>query len=135
MGDVHALLGDPEAAMTNYDKALEIDPRQSLSYAGKARIYWDTGAFTDAVTCCEKLSLLHPMNALPYFYLAIVFHEQGHYRSALRCIDAAILAGEVAEEKFDFFVESPRRIRGLLYFQRGDYSRAIADFDVAISRG
>ena len=39
------------------------------------------------------------------------------------------------EEKFDFCEASPHRIRGLLYFQRGDYGRAISDFDTAIARG
>ena len=54
------------AGMTGYDRALEIDPRQSLSYSGKARIYRKTGAFIDAITSFEQLSMLHPKNALPY---------------------------------------------------------------------
>ena len=135
MGEIHEYLGDFEAAMTNYDKSLEIDPRDSLSYSGKARIYWSTGAFIDAVEYFQKLSSLHPTNALPYYYLAIVFYEQGHYHSALPCIDAAILADEMDEEKFGFSEANPHRIRGLLYFERGDYGRAIADFDTAIAGG
>ena len=135
MGEIHEYLGDFEAAMTNYDKALEIDPRDSFSYSGKARIYWSTGAFIDAVESFEKLSTLHPMNALPYYFLAIVFYEQGDFHSALPCIEAAILADEMDEEKFGFSESSPHRVRGLLYLQRGDYNQAIADFDTAIARG
>ena len=67
MGNIHEILGDLGAAMTSYDRALEIDPRQSFSYAGKARIYRETGAFIDAITRFEELSMLHPKNALPYY--------------------------------------------------------------------
>ena len=135
MGNMHEILGDLGAATTSYDRALGIDPRQSLRYAGKARIYRKTGAFIDAITSFEQLSMLHPKNALPYYYLGIMFYEQGHYRSAISCFGVAISADEVDEEKFNFPDVNPHCARGLAYLQRGEYMRAIADFDKAIRRG
>ena len=123
------------AGMTGYDRALEIDPRQSLSYSGKARIYRKTGAFIDAITSFEQLSMLHPKNALPYCYLGIIFYEQDHYRSAISCFGVVISADEADEEKFNFSDIHSHCARGFPYLQRGEYIRAIADFDKAIRRG
>ena len=69
--------GDHDAAIAEYKKALELDPRFSDALHGLARAYQDTNRLDEAIEVSKKLAELDPDDVLAHTSLSILYQKKG----------------------------------------------------------
>ena len=119
-------LKDPEAAITAYDKALELYPGFAMAYMGRAyaRTLTDDMRQTSlAMADYDKALELQPGLIYAWFNKGNLHYVNGDYTSALRCYSEAIDTDpEFAEALFN---------RGITYLRLGNKRQAFADLSKA----
>lgn len=61
------VLGEYETAITDYTKAIELNPKESAIYFSRALAYLNTSSFTPAIKDLDKVIELDPKEAMAYF--------------------------------------------------------------------
>jgi len=82
--------GSFDQAMSNFNKALEINPEYIFSYDDRGLIYSKEGRFTEAVAEYDKAIKINPYYAMIYDNRGQAFLKQGHYAQAISDFDRAI---------------------------------------------
>ena len=157
-GMAHQELGNYDLAIADFDKALELDPRQSIVYVGRGNAYKQKKNYDRALADFDRAIQLEPDLSEAYF-------DRGRLYTSLRDADRAIADYEKVIQldpqwpfayllrgnehfvkrnfdlafadfdkaiKLDAQIASAYRLRGSVYAARDDHDRAIADFDKAI---
>ena len=79
----YAQLKNLQGALTDYNRAIQLDPNLANSYNNRAFISYDLGNMTAAANDWKKAIDLDPLsNADPYMGLAVISYRQGDYRQA-----------------------------------------------------
>lgn len=74
-------------AMNNYEKAVSMDPKNSLGYSRIGKLWYDARNFNDALSNWEKAKNADPNNPLPYRDLADAYFRVGKYDLAKQNIE------------------------------------------------
>ena len=116
--------GDPEDAITEFDRAIELDPRNLKAYGNRGVSKAGLGRYEDAIADYDWVIELDPGNAKGYHNRGNAKHALGRYEDAIADFDKAL------------DLDSSR---GLSYVSRGNakhalgrHEDAIADFDKAL---
>ncbi|MBC8358067.1 MAG: tetratricopeptide repeat protein, partial [Candidatus Aminicenantes bacterium] len=111
-----------DKAMSDYNKAIEIDPKNSRAYNFRGTGYHYKGLYDKAIADYTKAIELDPKNATGYAIRGDVYHAKGLYDRAISDFTKAIEL-EPKYEYVDAYIG-----RGLAYGHKGLYDQAIADF-------
>ena len=60
--------GEREAALTNFNQAIQVNPEDVGAYIGRGRLKLASRALADALDDCNRAIKLDPTNALAYFW-------------------------------------------------------------------
>jgi tetratricopeptide (TPR) repeat protein len=111
--------GDYDLAIADLDKAIQLDPKSATAYNNRCSAYFHKGDNDRAITDCEQAIQLDPKYAA-YNDRAVVYDAKGDYDRAIADYDEAIrLAPKIGVI---------HRNRGRVYFHRGDFTAAAANF-------
>jgi tetratricopeptide (TPR) repeat protein len=124
-GDVYRKKGDLDRAITDYNDAISIDPKDVYAYSGRGFAYSSKGDLDRAIADANTTIELQPDNADNW--------NSRCWRRALanRDIESALLDCDRAlrlEKDGDHFLDS----RGLVYFRLGRFDESIADNTAAL---
>ncbi len=83
LGKVHNALGKNDLALTEFQRALELDPRNADALSGEAHSYEHAGRPADAEAAYKKAIALRPDYWDGYNVLGIFYDVQGRYDEAV----------------------------------------------------
>ncbi len=123
-GGYHSLHNDFQQAITEFRKAIKIDPNQARLYSGLGTVYFSMGEKEKAITEFRKAIQIKPNNINLYIFLGMAYNLSGQFQQAITEFRKAI--------KID-----PNQARlysglGTVYFSMGEKEKAIDYYQRAI---
>ncbi len=123
-GHVHEQVGKLEAAVADYNKAIELMPTDTVLYDNRSLLYSKLRQYDLALKDCNRSIELNPDRAASYFRRATIYQNMQQFQLAVDDTTKGIelgLESSIAHKR-----------RGDLYKQLGKNSLAIADYSRAI---
>jgi len=124
-GGVNQRLGNLEAAIEDYSRAIEIDPTFAEAYNVRAGLHEALGQLDDAEADYDRAIALNPETASLYNNRGFVHLQRGDLDAALADYSRAI---ELDPTEDNAFVS-----RAGIHIERGDLDAALADYNSAIA--
>ncbi len=127
-GTIYTASKDYDRALSDYDRAIELEPSFAQAYYNRGRIYSLLKRYDEALADLQMSAKLDPAT---FGYRAngnigLVYFKQGQYDKALAAFDSSVASKDAAADAF--------YLRGETYTALGKYEAAIADYQSAISR-
>jgi protein O-mannosyl-transferase len=123
-GNAYLNQGDLDRAISEYDKAIEINPGSFLAYNNRAGAYLKKGDQAKALSDYGKAIELGPTFPEAYYSRGTLYLNRGDLAEALSDFSRAIAINpRYAEAYYN---------RGTLYLKRGDLAEALSDLNRAI---
>jgi len=123
-GVVYDGLRQHTKAISDYNKAIELNPKYALAYNNRGFAYYNLGQHTKAISDLTKAIELNPKFAEAYNNRGVVYRSLGQVTKAIFDYSKAIeLNPKFAKAYYN---------RGIDYANLGQYTRAISDFSKAI---
>ncbi|MFX0202449.1 MAG: tetratricopeptide repeat protein [Candidatus Hodarchaeota archaeon] len=113
-----------DRAITEYTKALEIDPQHGMTYFQRGNAHYKKGYFSQAIADYTKALELGPQHATLYFTRGTARYRKGDFDEAIADYTRAL---EIDPDFADAYVN-----RGNAYYRKGEFGRAIADYSAAL---
>jgi tetratricopeptide (TPR) repeat protein len=123
-GTAKAQLSDPQAAIADYDLAIEMNPRLLLAYNNRGNLYQHLGELERALADFSKVLTIDSRSAIAYNNRAIIYTQHGQFAAAVADYQKAI-------ELQPDFVSAYNNL-GNNYCQMGKYAEAIVQYSQAI---
>ena len=123
----HKKLGDLDAALADYDRAIKAKPDYGNAYNGRATVHYGRRDFDRALADYDAAIRANPNDPIPYKNRGSVHRMKGDTDRALADEEKAI---SLKPDYGEAYIE-----RGNLHFDKGRTDRAIADYTKAISLG
>jgi tetratricopeptide (TPR) repeat protein len=120
----HWAKGQHDRAISDYDEAIRLDPKDAEFFAKRGDAYALKGEYDRAIADFDEAIKLDPKNAVAFRNRGNAYLDKGDYDRAIADLDEAIRLNPKDSIAF--------HNRGQAYFRKGDYDRAIADFDAMI---
>ena len=96
-----ALAGLYEQAVTEFNKAVELDPEYAMAYNNRGDAYWNKGNFDRAIADYDKAIELDPGLAEAYGNRGFVYYLEGELTKAIsdleKCLELSDDPGVVAK--------------------------------------
>lgn len=118
-GNAKWKLGDFDGALSEYEKAIRLDPQFANGYQGRARVLWKKGNLKDALADATRAVELNPNEPSPYKSRGFIYHELDELDKALSDYDRAL---ELAPTDSDALV-----LRARILLSKKDSTRAMVD--------
>ena len=116
--------GDSDNALTDYDKAIELNPESAEAYKDRGISYLSNSDFDNAIKDYTKAIELDPESAEAYKNRAIAYLGKSDFDNVITDYTKAI--------ELDPDDTSIYRYRGLAHFRNSEIDKAIDDFSRAI---
>ena len=114
-----------DAALADYNQAIEIDSKCALAYHGRGQIWYGKREYDKAIGDFNRAVKLNPEDAELYKDRAWAWISKDEFDNALRdCNDAIRLEGP--------FDTDATWLRGVVWRNKKEYDKAIADFTLVI---
>jgi len=113
-----------EEAITELDKAIELDPNLATAYNNRGRAYSELGQYDRALDEYGTAVQLDPTDAVAFYNRGATYSELEQYEQAVADYDKAI---ELDLEDSAVYLQ-----RGFAYLRLELYEQAVADYDKAI---
>ena len=123
-GISYAVKGQWAEAISDYNKAIEINPSFATAYTGRGYAYLNKGQYDKAISDFNKAIEINPRDAIAYNGRGIAYYKKGQY-------DKAIFDYSKAIEINPRFANAYNN-RGWTYHLKGQHDKAISDYDKAI---
>ena len=114
-------------AISEYNKAIEINPRCTEAYFNRGNLYQRWGQFDYAISDYNNAIEIGPVNTEVYNNRGNAFQRKGHYDRAISDYNKAI--------EFDSKNAKAYSNRGVAYHLKGEYDEAWEDVHKAQSLG
>ncbi|MDP6543193.1 MAG: tetratricopeptide repeat protein [Phycisphaerae bacterium] len=116
--------GDYDLGITDYNRAIELDPKFAYAYQCRGVAWHDKGAFGKAIADYTRAIKLDPKYAYALRYRAMAWYATGAFAKAVADYTRLI--------KLDPKFARTYRSRGMVRRAMGRYDKALADFSQAI---
>ena len=113
-------------ALSDYNKAIEINPGYPEAYDGRGNVYRQQGDFTKALPEYNKAIAINPNYSKAYFNRGFLFYNQDNLIQALSDYNKAIAINPENAEALNN--------RGIVYYNQGDLTKAISDYNKSIEK-
>jgi tetratricopeptide (TPR) repeat protein len=123
-GTAKAQLNDPQAAIADYNIAIDMNPRLLLAYNNRGNLYQYLGELERALADFSQVLKIDSRSAIAYNNRAIIYTQNGQFAAAVSDYQQAI-------ELQPDFVSAYNNL-GNNYCQMGKYPEAIAKYSQAI---
>lgn len=128
LGDAYQKLpGGGGEAMTNYEKVVDKDPKNSLAYSRIGKLWYEAKNYKLALENWEKAQEADPNNPLPYRDLANAYTYVGKYDLAKKNADKYMELSDKTDEDLDNYVS--------ILFLSKSYKEAIENTNQLIGKG
>jgi tetratricopeptide (TPR) repeat protein len=124
-GRLQADLKNYTGALSDYQKALSIQPRNVNVLADMGRVLYGLQNYTDALQYLNKALTIDPSSVYALEGKALVMYELGYYGRSLVSADRAL--------KLNPLSYSALTSKGISFIKLGNYDQAIKTFDAAIA--
>jgi tetratricopeptide (TPR) repeat protein len=124
LGNVYNDSGNHSEAISCYDKAIELDPKDAVAYYNRGRVYAQLGQNKKLIDDCTKAIEINPKFASAYYNRGITYTELGQYVKAVSDHSKAI---ELDPNEVKAYVG-----RGTAYGRSGKFTEALSNFNKAI---
>jgi tetratricopeptide (TPR) repeat protein len=122
-GIAYARKGQYDQAISNFNKALEINPRDIKAYHNRGHAYAEKGQYDQAISDYTKALEMNPRDARAYNSLAWVLAtaKEPGFRNGKKAVDLALKACELSDWK------NPEHLDTLAaaYARIGDFENAV----------
>ncbi len=131
LGGALLALGRVDEAIDAIQKAIQLDPDNGQAHQGLARAYWiGKGDFAAAIPEFERAIELNPEAGYSYLQLGLLLSWEGQYDRALEvCLRAVELQEQAISGSAGLQIVGAQGRLGYVYYLRGDYARAIAEYE------
>ena len=123
-GNTKAVLGQYLAAVSDYDKAIQLKPDHAMAYYNRGLAKYHLGQYLAAISDYDKTVQLKPNDAIAYSNRGAAKADLGQHFAAIKDFDKAIQLKPDAANAYNN--------RGAAKAKLGQYSAAISDYDKAI---
>ncbi len=123
-GSAYEELGDHLAAISDYSRAIELNPGCAVAYYNRGLANCKLGDFRQAISDYGKAIEINPEHSAAYFNMGVAYEELGNNGQAISNYGRAI--------EFNPRYEDARYNRGAAYYRLGDYRQAISDYNSVI---
>ena len=123
-GLAYGKLGEQRRAISDYNRAVEINPNYSEAYNNRGIAYGKLGDQRQAIPDFDRAIAIDPKSAEVYNNRGVTYDKLGDHRRAIADYDRAVEINPEYPEAYNN--------RGGAYGALGDQRRAIADYDRAI---
>jgi tetratricopeptide (TPR) repeat protein len=123
-GTAKAQLNDPHAAISDYNIAIDMNPRLLLAYNNRGNLYQYLGELERALADFSQVLKIDSRSAIAYNNRAIIYTQNGQFSAAVADYHQAI-------KLQPDFVSAYNNL-GNNYCQMGKYAEAIAQYSQAI---
>ncbi len=113
-----------DKAITNYSKAIKIDPKYDKAFGNRGLAYHRQGNYEEAISDYSKVLEINPKDAKAYYNRGLAYIHQSHYEEAVADFSKII---EIDSKDVKAYYN-----RGLVYYRQGNYDEAVADFSKTI---
>jgi tetratricopeptide (TPR) repeat protein len=117
-------LGDRDGALSDANRALQVDPKSTVGYLLRARIRLDRNQIAQAFPDIERALAIDPKRAEAYYWRAQANRKAGELAKALKDADKAL---ELDAKDWEGFL-----LRGLIKAENGRPRDGLADVDRAL---
>ncbi len=124
-GAAYANLGNDTKAISDFNKAIEINPEYVDAYSFRAISYGALGSQNQAISDYDKVLEVNPEDAATYNNRGVAYAKLGNNSRAISDYDRAI---EIAPGNAEFYND-----RGIAQEAIGNPGKAISDYDRAIA--
>ncbi len=115
--------GKFKEAMDDFNKAIELDPKNTYAYNSRGNAYLDQKDYKDAIADYTQAIKLLPTYAYAYDNRGDAYDDEGDIADAIADYTKAI----ELDAEASFYND-----RGIAYFHKKDYDNAIADYTKAV---
>jgi lipoprotein NlpI len=126
LGNDYTAKGEYDRAITQYNKAIKLDPKEAWSYNNRGLAYHKKGEYSKAITDYTKTIELDPRHRVAYYNRGNTYTYKGEFESAIANYNHAI----GLDPKFKQAYVN----RGTVLYYKGEHDKAIADFNKAIKQ-
>ncbi len=123
-GFAHRKNGNYYAAISDYTKAIELNPKHFKAYFNRGFSYDKLGQYEQAIENYTKALEIDPSNAYTYYNRGISYDRLNNFEAAIVNFTKAI---EIDPSNADFYHN-----RGFSYRKLGNYKQAISDYTKAL---
>jgi tetratricopeptide (TPR) repeat protein len=124
-GVEHAKKNEADAALADYSRAIELDPKLPRVFNDRGSLYGGKGEFDLAIKDFDRVIELDPSNAPAFNNRGLTYKNKGDYDRAIQDLDQAIrLAPNYLLAYWN---------RGDAYRKKADRDHAVADYQKALS--
>ena len=116
-----------EDAISNYDRAIELNPDLAEAYAGRGNAYMDGEEYELAIADFDHALRLNPDDAVAHFYRGFAYGGQGELDSAISDYENVLRLSKIDKLSMAAYAN-----RATAYRNLGEYDLAIADCDEAL---
>jgi serine/threonine protein kinase/tetratricopeptide (TPR) repeat protein len=131
LGGALLALGRVDEAIAAIQQAIRLDPENGQAHQGLARAYWiGKGDFAAAIPEFERAIQLNPEAGYSFLQLGLLLSWEGQYDRALEvCRRAVELQEQAISGSAGLQIVGAQGRLGYVYYLRGDYPRAIAEYE------
>jgi tetratricopeptide (TPR) repeat protein len=123
-GNTYKNKGDLDQAISDYNKAIEINPNLADAYSNRGAVYQDKGNLDQALSDCNKAIKINPNYAEAYNNRGNIYQSKGNLDQALSDCNKAIKINPNCAEAYNNL--------GNAYASKGNLDQAISDYNKAI---
>jgi tetratricopeptide (TPR) repeat protein len=124
LGIVYSDLGRYQEAVTEYRRAIELDPKYATPHNGLGNVYGDLGRHEEAIAAYQRAIELDPKYTYPHNGLGNVYADLGRYEEAIAAYQQAI--------ELDPQYATPHNSLGSVYYTLGRHQEAVAECQRAL---
>ncbi len=123
-GNAYVLLGDIDKAISDYNRAIEINPNFTEVYSNRGNIYFNLGNFKEAISDYNKAIEIDSKFYPAYTNRGNIYFNLGNFKEAISNYNKAIELNPSSVLSYDN--------RGQAYYSLGNFNQAVSDFSKAI---
>jgi tetratricopeptide (TPR) repeat protein len=132
-----------DMAIREFDKALRIRPNYAEALQNRARAYYQKGDIDRAIEDYTAVLRIWPDDFTALANRGVAYYQKGDIDRAIEDYDAALgtnyKKSDIGKDVVDFpnvLIRNPKLVtlvnRGIAYCEKGDFDKAIEDFDAAL---